>query len=189
MICLIDKEPSDSAWEFRRAEYEADPCRHARRQKIMGYDLSDVTVWIDGAIKLEQAMTPEKCDELLGDADIALYRHNKRKCIFSEAQACIDFDKDDPKVITKQMDRYRDEGMPKNFGLVATGILIRRNTPAMKDFSEMWWDEVKNGSNRDQLSFDYCRWKTGLRVSYLNGSIYSSDIVTCHYHDGRGVIR
>lgn len=31
----------------------------------------------------------------------------------------------------------------------------------------MWAKEIMDGSHRDQLSFDYCAWKTGIDVGPL----------------------
>ena len=38
---------------------------------------------------------------------------------------------------------------------------------------EKWWEELKYGSKRDQLSFDYAAWKTQLKFNYFNGDIRS----------------
>jgi hypothetical protein len=190
-VCFADGEiPSESGWEFSAEEHEEDHCRHARRLKILSHFLfdDDLTVWVDAALSVDRMLTPEFVEGLLGDADMAVYRHNKRDCAYAEAQACVRFKKDDPEVIGAQMGRYEEEGFPRRHGLAATGVLLRRNTQAVRDFCEMWWGEVENGSRRDQLSFDYCRWRTGLKVACIPGSIYASRMVTCYYHHG-GVIR
>ena len=38
---------------------------------------------------------------------------------------------------------------------------------ALAAFEAFWWNEVKNGSCRDQLSFDYARWKLDMPIHYL----------------------
>ena len=35
---------------------------------------------------------------------------------------------------------------------------------------EKWWDEIKNYSYRDQLSFNYAMWKTGIKNKYISKS-------------------
>jgi hypothetical protein len=34
---------------------------------------------------------------------------------------------------------------------------------------EDWWTEIKYNSKRDQLSFNYCAWKNGLKFNYMDG--------------------
>ena len=35
-------------------------------------------------------------------------------------------------------------------------------------FGNLWAKEILDCSHRDQLSFDYCVWKTGIRVGKLD---------------------
>ena len=34
-----------------------------------------------------------------------------------------------------------------------------------------WYEEIKNYSHRDQLSFNYIMWKTGLKIKYINKNL------------------
>ena len=34
---------------------------------------------------------------------------------------------------------------------------------------EDWWTEIKYGSKRDQLSFNYVAWKNDLKFNYIDG--------------------
>ena len=34
---------------------------------------------------------------------------------------------------------------------------------------ELWWEELKYNSKRDQLSFNYCAWKYKLKFNYMDG--------------------
>jgi hypothetical protein len=45
---------------------------------------------------------------------------------------------------------------------------------------DLWWEELKNGSHRDQLSFDYVRWKTPeCRFVFLDRSIFNNEYFKC----------
>ena len=69
---------------------------------------------------------------------------------------------DEIKVAERQMNRYKEEGFPANYGLVQTNVMIRRhNDPYSKNLMEKWWEELKDNSHRDQLSFNYAVWKCG----------------------------
>jgi hypothetical protein len=75
--------------------------------------------------------------------------------------------------------KYEREGFPKNQGLFSTGFIVRRNNKNVANFNEIWWDEVKNYSARDQLSQVYSAWKCGLRIDNINigSSVYSNNFL------------
>ena len=64
-----------------------------------------------------------------------------------------------------QMARYREYGFPEDYGLNACGIIGRKRGIGVQKFEYEWWHEVMTGSYRDQLSFDYIRWKLNTGVS------------------------
>lgn len=68
--------------------------------------------------------------------------------------------KDTMEKMKPQADRYMAEGFPKHFGLVQTNIIYRKhNNPEVVALMNLWWSELKNGSHRDQMSFNYAVWK------------------------------
>jgi len=110
---------------------------------------------------------------------------DKRNCIYDEAQAILNFGKinsertpergiknwkDNPKLITNQVNRYSLEGYPKNNGLATNPIIIRNhhNLDVIKNMED-WWLEIKHNSKRDQLSFNYIAWKNQFNFVYLKG--------------------
>ena len=84
--------------------------------------------------------------------------------------------KDNSDIIDKQMEAYKKEGMPLKFGLPQSGIIIRKhNDEKCKKLMEAWWQEIKNHSKRDQLSFTYALWKNkDVNVCYLDKNIFKS---------------
>ena len=78
--------------------------------------------------------------------------------------------KDDPKTILKQFDKYAKLGYPANNGLITGMVILRRhNERDCIETMEDWWTEVKYGSKRDQLSFNYSAWKNDLKFNYMDG--------------------
>ena len=66
------------------------------------------------------------------------------------------------------MDRYRSLGYPVNNGLIFSACLIRRhNEKDVIKCMNAWWGEIKYGSRRDQLSFNYSAAKTNLKFTYI----------------------
>lgn len=69
---------------------------------------------------------------------------------------------DSTETIRQQIARYIEEGFPRNFGDSINGIIVREhNNPKCRKVMEIWWNEVKKESRRDQLSFWYAVWKNG----------------------------
>jgi len=137
-----------------------DPVRSSKHLKIrpdIYLPSHDITLWVDGSARLTSLQGITKFVEF---HDIAFFTHMERNCIYDEAKACIGYKLDDPQVIDEQMARYREEGYPEGNGLIAGGGILRKNTPALTAFNEEWWEGVKNGSRRDQLSCNYALWKT-----------------------------
>lgn len=71
------------------------------------------------------------------------------------------------KAIDKQMSRYLEEWLPLWCWLSATSMLISKNTVEASTFFGCWREEIKNETNRDQLSFDYIVWKLKAKVEWF----------------------
>lgn len=168
-----------------------DPTRAARHKKALSHHLfptEEYSLWVDGSLELKQNFNEELLKSILGDFDMAIYPHNQRNCAYQEARACKKHNKDSHDVIDTQMKRYREDGFPEGMGLPASAFLIRRNTPQVSEFNDMWWDEIQRGSKRDQLSFNYCLWKLGMEVKWIrSGNIFKNAYFDVHrYHPREG---
>jgi hypothetical protein len=126
----------------------------------------------------------ELIDRYLVDADIALFRHSQRDCLYDEAEACKKAGLDDPDVINYQVQRYRNEGYPAHDGLIEAGVLLRRHTPAVQELSEAWWREICRGSPRDQISGNYVLHSLGITPAYFPDTVYTSQYFSFDGHVG-----
>ena len=80
--------------------------------------------------------------------------------------------KDNMDIIHAQVDRYRKEGYPENNGLARTTVMfMRHNKDDVKQQMNTWWEEMKYGSRRDQISFNYSAWKNDFEFSYIQEDI------------------
>jgi len=176
-ICFTDqpirlKMKSNTIWEIRKIpSSNLDHTRKARQLKILPHVFldefkCDYSIWIDGNITI----TGNVFDliNLYGDCGISGFKHPLRNCIYQEAEACIKRDKDDPVIIKKQMDIYKENGFPKDYGLYETNVLIRKHSD--KDvirLMNVWWEEIKKYSKRDQLSFTYVIWRENFNMNSM----------------------
>lgn len=158
-ICCTDKYLVSSTWEIVIVDPEPKIFRKVKILPHLFLPEHDKSVWMDGHL------VPYDLSLFDNKSGFWLMKHPTRTCIYQEARECITLRKDNPATINEQMGRYRLEGYPENNGLSATGVLIRDNTKENNDFNEFWWHQVRTGSVRDQLSFNYSAWKTGLKFN------------------------
>jgi len=186
LVCFTDMEGLKSRrWDVRVVKRMFDdPTRDARRMKILSHRLfpdANMTIWVDANLELFRVFGDE-ARHILGDRSVAVYAHDKRRCAYDEMRMCYELGKDDGRVMSSQMARYRKEGFPEDFGLAQTSFLVRENKTEVSLFNEAWWSEVERGSRRDQLSFDYCRWRLGMKVRWIEGSVWDARLCVPRLH-------
>ena len=137
----------------------------------------DISIWIDHCFDYRFSDVESMINEIgFKDKNIMLYQHHERNCIYKEANKVFQLSLELPEVVDVQMLKYRNEGYPENFGLFQSGFMFRKNNKIVNDFNDVWWNEIKNHSGRDQLSQVYASWKVGLPISPILrlGSVYSN---------------
>lgn len=145
---------------------------------------NSITIWVDGNIWLN--VPPQQLvDEFLGDADMALFKHPERYCIYEEAPAAAGLyeDQNIKDEIMEQARVYMERGIPRNIGMGECNMLIRRNTPRVNAFNEAWWAETCRWSNRDQLSFPVVLQQfPDLKVNFIDGNVRNHPYFTYKPH-------
>ena len=147
---------------------DSDPIKTARMYKILTHRFFpdyERSIWMDGNFEIKGGLK-----ELANQSgNLVMMKHDLRDCLYDELQACIDLRKDDKERMIEQIDKYRLEEYPTHNGLVMTGCMVRsHNDPLVIKTMEMWWKEVKTHSCRDQLSFNYVAWKTGIKMGLMS---------------------
>ena len=125
----------------------------------------DLTVWLDANIV-------QNCDiddivDHVESVDMVTMQHPSRNCIYQEVEACKSLNKDSALVMDKQVARYKANGYPEDNGLIASGILVRKNNWNVKHLMKDWWYEVSTHSKRDQLSFNYCLEQSEAKINLI----------------------
>ena len=129
----------------------------------------DISIWIDGNITIIGDM--QKYIDSLDLNKYSFYtkKHPSRDCLYEEAKAINRYGKENPVMLNMLVNRYKNENVPEHIGLHETSVIIRRhNDVKCKILGNMWAKELIENSHRDQMSFDYCRWKLGYEIGELN---------------------
>ena len=161
-----------------------DLTKNARYYKIIGLDLFneyDYVIWHDANIQINH----NEIHNLISFATntgFAFYSHSQRNCMYDEVIKCIKLEKDYPFILLKQVLKYFFAGVGNNSGLYETGLYVKNNKRMHLDFLNLWWNETKRYSRRDQISLPYCIKKIHIVPAIISGNIRKNKYSTFHQH-------
>lgn len=173
-VCFTDRPQLNvNVWEIVIDEKLATSNARAARYRKIRPDifLPDIhySLWVDANILFRGGNLLRLIQTYLSKCDLALFAHAERICVYREADAVLALRKEFPPNVHRQMQAYRNDGYPKNNGLCETGVMLRKHTTALYEFNEFWWRELVKWTHRDQLSFNYACWKTGMQYETMPG--------------------
>ena len=144
--------------------------RSSRYYKIMSHLAfpGEDTLYIDGHIQLV-GLPPA--------AELGCFLHRWIPTSREEVDECLKrgrFVPGDLELARAQVARYAAEGFPDDGGHTENGFIVRGSTPRVQAFNELWLSEYASGCSRDQVCADYARWKTGIPLTVLPGTVARS---------------
>lgn len=189
-VCFTDnKAITSDVWDIRPLPKETEGLSQVKKQRFVKINphllLSeyDMSIWVDGNVTLKGDLNKFVKNVITSDCSVYVPKHPQRDCIYAEANAVVKMGKDKSDITRPQMERYRKEGFPERYGLLQSNIMLRKhNKLDCIKLMEDWFKELKDGSHRDQLSFNYASWKNiDVKVIYLDKNICKSEFF---YWDG-----
>lgn len=178
-VLFSDTPPrKGSKWNWVEIENTDKAQRNVKifNEQMMEYDQS---MWVDGSIFVKKDV--QRFVDEHHEGDFSLMKHPGWDCIYYEGLKCIQLKKEKQEVVAEQLKRYDAEGMPRNYGQVQTGVMIRNHTDEVKNISKLWLKEVNNYSKRDQLSFTYICWKHGFKYNTFSSNILYNEFQLCRH--------
>ena len=182
-ICFTDNlKMSSNVWEIKPLPKETEDLSQIKKQRYIKINAHkvlkdyDISIWVDGCVSLIGNLNEILNDVLDNDISVYVPKHPTRKCLYEEAKVVLKMQKDIEANVNPQIKKYKEEGFPNNYGLLQSNILIRRHNNAdCVRLMEAWFNELKDNSHRDQLSFNYVLWKNSdINIKYLDKNIYKS---------------
>ena len=184
-ICFSDENINSNGWEIIKVPKQEDKKRLARSIKILPTFPFEVDnyFWVDANIAIVGDLNTF-INPLL-DHDLSVMRHPHRTTLDQEVEACLKYKKDDPYILGEQLLKYKQNGYVSK-ELAATGIIFRKQNPLVNDHAKFWLEQIKQYSHRDQMSFNYSCWKTGLQPNYFPYDVIDDGVTFKYsYHPHR----
>ncbi|MBQ3469144.1 MAG: DUF616 domain-containing protein [Bacilli bacterium] len=157
----------------------------SRKIKILGHEKInkkyDVYVWMDASVVFQKSIS-KFVKKYLKKNSFAAFKHCERNCIYEEIKMCYRFNKDTKENLLRHNEFLEKEKYPRNNGLYEMTVFIRKDDPIVDKTMNMWFDMVKNHIKRDQLSFMYCVWKTGMKIDPIEENVWANDWFYCQKH-------
>ena len=176
---------TDNAELIKRGKYEhwtvrplvfnkLDNVKKSRWHKVNAHILFpeyDYSLWIDANIIINNKNPFNLFKKLIKqNCILAVPNHPERTCAYEEAEIVKKLQIDYPETVDREMAFLRREKYPQQNGLTENNMILRRHND-MTSTLDLWWHMIKTYSKRDQLSFNYALWKTGVK----NTPIYSDE--------------
>lgn len=151
-------------------------CRFVKVSPHKFFPKHEMSLWLDGNISFNEGLLAHLESFNESSKKIVGVKHPTRSCIYSEARECKLLNKDIPGVIEEQVSSIENHGFPEEFGLTETNILFRKHLePNVIVMMNEWWLWIEGMSKRDQLSFDFLRWKHQIEMGYLDQDAHGAN--------------
>ena len=163
-ICYTDQPVTSKVWEIVQMpvpEFTTTQ-RYARFIKIMQFVDWSQSIWVDASFRIDTNL--DTWWNTYSKAPFSAAKHPLRNDFYEEAMDCITGNRGDRLEVERQMNEYLAAGVPRNNGVIQSGILLRQNTPECVSLCEAWWAEMQGRSSRDQLAFS--RVSVGCKILY-----------------------
>lgn len=176
IFCDRYNESNNSNWTFLPVPKEINNINISRVKKqryiklhphifFKNYELS---IYLDGTFQILGNLNEFLFRILSPNYNIYILEHPERDSIYDEIREVIFLNKEKESMGEAIMNRYKNENFEDKNGLIESCIIIRKhNNKECIFLMNKWFNEIVNYSHRDQLSYNYLIWKTGIKFKYI----------------------
>ena len=190
-ICFTNnKQLTSSTWKIIYIEDDKLSNHYlSRKLKMIGDSYIDenytLSIWIDASVIFKKSVKEFLNEYIDYKNDVFLAcKHHLRNSIAEEAKACIRYKKGNKERIDKLLSFYKQENFKDDLGLLEMTLIVKRhNDPLVRKTMKLWFDMILNYSERDQLSFMYCIYKTGLKVKAIPLNVWNNNYLEFTPHN------
>lgn len=137
-----------------------DKNRYCKMHPFELFPEYDYSIYLDGSIQIIRGIAHSISET--GRTGLAMHRHRKSNDIYTEGIFLSWLGAVDKQMLIIDMERYMNEGFPKEFGQFECGMIVTdlHNSKAHELYLK-WFEEYMRSSKRDQQSLVYVLWKMG----------------------------
>ena len=133
---------------------------------IFGYDV--ISLWIDGNLR-DLNVTVESLLELVKTTPVATLPHLVRTSISEEVDEVVRVGLEHPSIAQHWRQLMAEASFPDSRRLSATMLVARdHRDSALRRANGAWWRLISSGIRRDQLTFNYALWESGVEQTYID---------------------
>jgi len=186
-LCFTDsKELKSDFWTIIYVEKPENisSAKFARNIKIEWYKWVseyDVHIWKDANLVIKTNL--DDFLELKENHSMLIFKHWERNCLYEEGDIVVRLRRANAIDVGIQLSAYTREGYPRQNGLVETGVSIRDNNLENQEFSELWWNQIIQFTERDQLSFNYVLWKKPIDLKIIPSELRNNNRFLLKLHN------
>lgn len=150
-VCYSDQDIKSDTWKIIKCHTVYDnPRKNARYYKLAAFQDYQHSIWVDASFLI--CCDLNKFWEKHYKNHLNIPAHAQKTDVFKEAASCILYERGGTEGIIKQMYDYENV-VPKNNGIVQSGIVLRDNKIETINLCSDWWQELQKYSLRDQVAF------------------------------------
>lgn len=189
-ICITDnKDLKCQGWKTIVPDFprkDMHPRLRAKYFKLYPWELpeiakNDISIFIDGSIEIKTNTFIEYCIKHLSE-DLLLFKHPQRTCIYQEVEASRPLEKYKQENLAGQAAFY-SKFHPKNWGLWACGVMVRKHTDKLKKLMADWKHEIDKWTYQDQISFPVVCKLNNFIPAVFPDSQYNNQHFNIIWHD------
>ena len=193
-ICFTDNPALKSnVWNCRVFDTHClPPEKSSRRPKALPHEYLadyDYSLYMDNICELKRL---PNCSDILKAPDTdyvyRVFKHSTRTVLAEEALAISSLGYDTAENLINQLDTYvqylpLQSITPLN---TCTILLRQHNHLQVIRHGRMWWEHILNFSKRDQMSFDFCRLQSSLKLNNFEGTKFENELIYEHNNAAGG---
>lgn len=162
-------------WKIKVMPKSDNPCKQQRLIKILSHKYTqgyNLTIYIDG--NFQQIIDADQLIKNYYKGGFLTCLHDKRNNIEDEGLQIVNLAKDSESSVKNTIEFVKESGCPIDFGLWATGCIVRDKSEAVMRLELVWAKALEQYSHRDQLTLPYASYMTGTPIHGIKRAIMYS---------------
>ena len=172
MLFFTDANIKSNKWNIIKISQkdEFDPIQMSRYYKMLPHlhlQDYDISLWVDASILIRKPIN-HFFDFINDNVKMAAYQHTNS---WEREFGFMNFWCNDEELLNRMKTSFENDGFDTQSKIINGNVIIRKHgAKEVIETMELWWKKFHEFYiKRDQVSFAYSVWKTGLKVNFFEG--------------------